>query len=128
MENLLCQVCGGTADQSADGTLWLEPDYENKRELLTDGYWTSNPPVCIPCARLTLKHCPEIRAHGGKAIRVGRSTVVAVYGVLYPPFGPLYGATATVELTDPRIAWMQGSQLLREVHDLAFVSLELIID
>ncbi|WP_345509426.1 hypothetical protein [Streptomyces yanii] len=73
MRRLLCQVCGGPADQDERGTLWLLEDHRMDWEGWPNGLLTTHPPVCVPCAREAVRSCPNLRS-GWRAVRVGSST------------------------------------------------------
>jgi hypothetical protein len=57
----LCQVCGGPADQTDDGGLWLLPDHREDWTGWPEGMANVEPPVCLPCVRLSLRLCPKLR-------------------------------------------------------------------
>ncbi|MFE0421995.1 hypothetical protein [Streptomyces sp. NPDC058953] len=78
MRRMLCQVCGEAADRDENGTLWLLGSDED--EYLT----TSHPPVCAPCAVLSLRVCPHLRRRH-TLIRVRSCVPLGVHGVLHAP-------------------------------------------
>jgi hypothetical protein len=83
----------------------------------------AQPPVCLRCARIAIRHCPALRP-GHVAVRA-HSTVAAVTGVLYFPGqpAPKMVGLRTVTFEDPTIHWVAASQLIRELHDSKVVDL-----
>ncbi|MFF0290414.1 hypothetical protein [Streptomyces sp. NPDC005262] len=71
MRRLLCQDCGGSADQDERGTLWLLEDHRAHWEGWPIGLLTTHPPVCAPCARRPLLPQPPRPVWGctGRGIR-----------------------------------------------------------
>lgn len=127
MRNLLCQVCAGPADHDKFGTLWLLPDYPGYHESWPgwpERMATPEPPVCLPCAHTALRACPALRK-GHVAIRVGRSMVGGVRGVLYKP-GPLIPTPVDEVLLaydDLAIRWTVAAHLVRELFQCTIVDL-----
>jgi hypothetical protein len=126
MRRLLCQVCGGPADRTAGGVLWmLESEAEEgKGPGLPEGEPTCQPPVCVPCARKASRACPHLRGRS-LAVRVARPLLSGVYGFLYraAPIGAEPTQAARLGYRDPRIPWLLGSQLVRELHGCTVVDL-----
>jgi hypothetical protein len=129
MQNLLCQVCAGPADQDDLGTLWLLPDYDGYHEDWPgwpDRMATPEPPVCLSCAHIAVRVCPALRK-GHVAIRVRRPVLSGVRGALYLR-GPLVLRPADegmVAYEDPAIRWTCAAHLVRELFGCTVVSLEL---
>jgi hypothetical protein len=126
---LLCQVCGGPSDHTAEGTLWLLKDHRGDWPGWPNGMGATEPPVCLPCARVAGRHCPALR-RGHVAVRVGRSEVAGIYGLRYEPGPHLPTAThdTSVAFDRPAIRWMRASQLIRELHECTIVDLESLRD
>ncbi|WP_226961832.1 MULTISPECIES: hypothetical protein [Streptomyces] len=61
MAGLLCQVCGGPADRNEDGVLWLMGEASGNPGDWPQGLETAHPPVCLPCATLSVRACPHLR-------------------------------------------------------------------
>nr|CEL15905.1 conserved hypothetical protein [Kibdelosporangium sp. MJ126-NF4]CTQ93830.1 conserved hypothetical protein [Kibdelosporangium sp. MJ126-NF4] len=61
MRRLLCQVCGGPADRTADGVLWLLKDHRGDWVDWPDSMAVSEPPVCVPCVRMSARRYPALR-------------------------------------------------------------------
>jgi hypothetical protein len=124
MRRLLCGVCGGPPDRTDAGVLWLLRDYRDDWPGWPERMAAVEPPVCLPCARVSVRACPALR-RGHVAVRVGRSTVEGVYGIRYhvgQPF-PASADDAVVTFDDPAIRWTRASQLVRELTDCTIVSL-----
>lgn len=121
MRDLLCQVCGGPADQDERGILWLlgQADKPWKGAELT-----AQPPVCLRCAGPASRACPHLRRRT-LALRVGRAPVVGVKGILYLPWrgGLARVGPANLSYSDRRIRWLHAFQLFRELHDVTVVDL-----
>lgn len=123
MSGLRCQVCGGPADRRPDGLLWLVDAH--LAELLPAGEITAHPPICRPCAHLSIRACPHLRTRQ-VALRVRRFRPFSVRGALYlaEPTGPRPYDARTLQLADPRIPWLLGGQLLVELLDYTAVDLD----
>jgi hypothetical protein len=113
MRVLLCQVCGGQADTTPDGVLWLLPA-ESTWPGWPNNSTVSEPPVCADCLRLALRHCPALK-HGHLLIRARRYSVHGVSGLRYRAARPRPVITdqVTVSHTDPAIRWVLATKLVR---------------
>lgn len=130
MRRLSCQVCGGVADYTAEGHLWLLPDQIEKWDGWPEEVENPFPPLCLACARLSVRQCPPLR-RGFVAVRA-HSTVCGVTGVLYRDGGgfPVISEQddgAVVSYTDPAIRWMQATQLNRSLHDCKIIDSERLL-
>jgi len=124
MRRLRCQVCAGPPDRDALGVLWLLRDHRADWSDWPERMAATEPPVCLRCARLSVRACPALRT-GHVAVRVGDSAVQGVYGVRYRPGQP-YPAPAgdaIVTFDDPDIHWVRAAQLVRELRDCTLVEL-----
>ena len=124
MRKLLCQVCAGPADTTELGTLWLVRDYAGDWPGWPEHMAATEPPVCLPCARDSIRICPALR-NAYVAMRVGRSTISGVYGIHYRP-GPAFPESVEdriLRFGDPAIRWTCAGQLVRELLDCTIVSL-----
>lgn len=127
MRDLRCQVCAGPADQNELGTLWLLPDdtgYHDDWPGWPERMATPEPPVCLRCAHIAVRACPALRK-GHVAIRVGRSVISGVRGILYRP-GPLVPTPLDVTMLayeDAVIGWMCAAHLVRELFECTIVTL-----
>jgi hypothetical protein len=123
MLELLCQVCGGPADQNEQGTLWLLPDHRGDWPDWPNRMGNTQPPLCRRCARISARTCPALR---GRFVAIrGHSTIAGVSGEYYLP-GPLFPKVSTQHLTtldDPHIRWVLASHLVRQLHDCTLVDL-----
>jgi hypothetical protein len=125
MRRLLCGICGGPADRSDLGVLWVLRDYRDDWLGWPEGMAATEPPVCLPCARLSVRLCPALRK-GYVSLRVADSTVAGVYGIRYRLGQGTDDATVTFE--DPAIRWICAAQLVRELRGCTMVALPLGAD
>lgn len=121
MRHLLCQVCGGPADQDERGTLWLVGEAEKQ---WPGAETTGQPPVCLRCAGPASHACPHLRGRT-LALRVRHAPIVGARGIFYHHWhGHLLNAgPATLPYSDPQIHWLHAYQLMRELHDCTVVDL-----
>ncbi|MEV0034656.1 hypothetical protein [Streptomyces sp. NPDC050804] len=125
MRKRLCQVCGGPSDRTSEGTLWLVGEDPDGPELWEPGYVTTHPPVCVPCAVMSVGACPHLR-EVYVALRVRTFVPAGVHGALYRPDGPfpvVYDADG-VAFESARIGWVLASQLIMEFQEFTVVDLE----
>jgi len=73
MRRLLCQVCAGPADRTKDGVLWLLVDWRHDWPDWPNRMGVIEPPICVPCARLSVRVCPTLRRRGAVAVRARRA-------------------------------------------------------
>ncbi|MEU3709145.1 hypothetical protein [Streptomyces catenulae] len=113
MTELRCQVCGGPADRDADGVLWLLGEDPHDRVSWPPEILTVHPPLCRPCAAVSVRVCPHLRA-GCVALRVRAVRPVGVRGALYRPGAsePVPIGAVGVAYDDPRIHWVRAGQLI----------------
>lgn len=129
MRRLLCQVCAQPADRSAEGTLWLIPgdDLAHYQDQPGD-MPTIYPPVCLPCADLSVRMCPALRDQY-TAVRA-HSRLYGVIGVEFqaghprPRPAPQTLTSYAVSFGDPAIAWVMATQLARTLHECTVIDLE----
>jgi hypothetical protein len=124
MQRLLCQVCAQPADRTEHGELWLVPDTEIGRSAdWPDGMATIHPPLCRPCARVSVRMCPALRPRF-VAIRA-RSRVCGVSGVVFGP-GQRFPRPLDddddeiIQFGDPTIRWVQAT-LARNLYQCALI-------
>ena len=125
MRKLLCGICGGPPDRTNEGVLWLVRDYRGDWPDWPERMGVTEPPICLPCAHLSVRACPSLR-EGYVAMRVGRFPVSGVFGARYQigcPF-PIATQDAVVAFEDPAIRWICATQLVRELTDCIIVNLE----
>lgn len=88
---------------------------------------TVHPPLCVPCARLSVGLCPAFRP-GFVAVRA-HTQLCGVTGVLFQPgrrfptISPLDNGDA-IDFNDPAIAWVQATQLVRSLSSCTVVDLD----
>lgn len=124
MRRLLCQVCAGPADRNDLGTLWLVRDFRDDWPQWPERMAAIEPPVCLPCARDSIKLCPALRP-GHVAIRVGRPILSGIYGIRYRP-GPVFPISvedSILAFEDPAVRWTCAGQLVRELLDCTIVNI-----
>lgn len=128
MGRLLCNVCAKPAHRDETSVLWLLkderpgwPQWHDWPERMA----TTEPPVCLPCVRLSVRLCPALRP-GAVAVRVRRAPVSGVQGMRYRSGGllPIPRDDALVAYDDPDARWVKASKLVRELFDCTIVPLE----
>ncbi len=127
MSGVLCQVCGEPAEKDAtgDGLLWLLNEDPEDLSTWPADLVTGHPPVCLPCAWLSVRACPHLRKQYA-AVRVRRFTLSGVHGVLYRPSrsGPVPRGVGGLDFGDHRMPWMQAAQLMMRLEEVRLVDLE----
>lgn len=125
MRKLLCQVCGGSADRTNAGVLWLMRDHRDDWPQWPDGMASVEPPTCAPCIALSRRLCPALR-QGAVAVRVRQFEVVGVRGALYRSglVAPVAIEAANLAYADPDVRWLVASALIRELRGCTFVPFE----
>jgi hypothetical protein len=129
MRLLLCQVCAQPAEYNEQGHLWLLVDSRRDWAQWPEGAANPYPPVCMACARLSVRQCPPLR-RGFVAVRP-HSSMHGVIGVRFWP-GRTYPTVRLavddggepVAHVDPVIQWMQATQLTRILHRCVPVDLD----
>ncbi|MGH3762740.1 hypothetical protein [Actinophytocola sp.] len=124
MRRLLCQVCAEPADRTEVGVLWLLRDYREDWPGWPNGMGVTEPPVCLPCARLSVQVCPALRK-GAVLVRAGRYEVAWVHGGLYTGWRePCQVSRVTVSFTNPAVRWVRAVSLVRELWTCTLVALD----
>ncbi|MFE2914612.1 hypothetical protein ACFXI0_27825 [Kitasatospora indigofera] len=122
MLHLRCRVCGGSADRTDDGHLWLLPlpTTPGGRPLTLEASWpegaaVEHPPVCAPHALSSPTHCRAL--DGALLVRARTATLWGFAGLkfLSDPSdpdgpGPVRGHFST---GDPDRPWVLATHLLR---------------
>jgi hypothetical protein len=118
MRRLLCQVCAGPADRTEDGVLWLVREFREDWPGWPERMAVTEPPVCRPCAGLSLRVCPALR-RGATVFRVRQYPVVGVRGERYAggELAPRLLGEAMVSYDDRTVRWIRATNLLRELSD-----------
>ena len=122
MRRLLCQVCAGPADRTEDGVLWLLVDWRHDWPDWPNRMGVVEPPICVPCARLSARMCPTLRRRA-VAFRARHYPVAGVYGALYQRQGYAAVFTGPGEACfgDPMIRWIRATRLIRQVDDCTLI-------
>jgi hypothetical protein len=117
MRRLLCQVCGGPADVTNDGVLWLLKDHRTDWPGWPENMAVTEPPVCLPCVLVATRACPALRS-GATAVRARSSPIVGVHGLLYRSGNPAPSPIeeAIIAYDDPGVRWARAMTLARELH------------
>jgi hypothetical protein len=125
MSRLLCQVCGGAADRTAGGLLWLLGEDPADPGSWPDPLLTLHPPVCASCAVRAVRACPHLRGQHA-VLRVRAFDLAGVRGALYRPGWPVpvVADVAGVGFDDPRIAWVRAGQLIVRLREFTVTWLE----
>jgi hypothetical protein len=125
MQRVLCQVCSDIMKDDPEGVLWLMGTDEYEQDPWPAPIDTPHPPICLPCAELSIRACPFLRTQY-TALRVTGYHLSAVYGALHQPgpLGPEPIDVCSVALDDPRTRWMQASQLLTRLTEYRIVDLD----
>ncbi|SEQ01081.1 hypothetical protein SAMN05216481_103263 [Streptomyces radiopugnans] len=121
MRHMLCQVCGGPTPE--DGPrLFVLRDVGRPVE---EGERTTAPPVCVPCARISVRECPRLR-EGHVAALVGRPYAWGVAGIVHHPvtLEPLDTALQEVSYEDLAVRWTLAHRLIVTLHDCTPVDLD----
>ncbi|WP_233580406.1 hypothetical protein [Streptomyces triticirhizae] len=89
------------------------------------GLETAHPPVCLPCATLSVRACPHLRQRF-VALRVRAWTLAGVQGALYQPGlnGPVLTGAAGIPFEDPDIGWVIAGQLIASLDRFTFTDIQ----
>ncbi|OLF06242.1 hypothetical protein BLA60_33245 [Actinophytocola xinjiangensis] len=123
MRRLLCNVCANPADHTADGTLWLLRDFRDDWPGWPENVGAIEPPICVPCVRLSTRLCPALR-RGAVAVRVRRAPIAGVRGALHsrgPSSEPHPTDDITVTYDDPRARWVRAINLVRQLQECTLI-------
>ncbi|AXI78989.1 hypothetical protein [Peterkaempfera bronchialis] len=126
MRNLRCQVCDGPADTDERGTLWLLGDDRGDWPGWPEEMAATTPPLCLPCARLSVRLCPHLRGRH-IAVRVRNPEIAGVYGALYLPrpdrARPTAATDTTIAYTDPAVCRVLAAQQVMRLRGCTLVDL-----
>lgn len=125
MRRLLCQICARPADRDEHGVLWLLGDYRRDWRGWPEGMGNSHPPLCLACARVSVRLCPYLR-RSHVAVRTRWHPIAGVSGGLYQAgySGPRLVRVEVLDYDDPAVCWLQASQLIRTLHECTIVELD----
>jgi hypothetical protein len=125
MLHLLCQVCAAsTLDETPERQLYVLRD---TGQPITEGELTSAPPLCLPCARTSVRDCPHLRT-GHVAAWVDSPMAWGVSGITHDPQTlrpnlPSDRPTTHVPFDDPRARWTIASRHVVQLHGVTPVKL-----
>jgi hypothetical protein len=124
MRDLLCQMCGHPVSASRGGVLWLLSREEYDPDRAPSRIETVNPPVCLPCAHLSVTACPHLRK-GYVALRVRSFEVAGVFGARYwpGPRGVEIAGTLNAAYGRPEVQWTRASRLVMRLRRFAPVGI-----
>lgn len=126
MEGLLCQVCARPAEREG-GTLFIEWQHADDRSMQLNRIRTDMPPLCPPCAALSLRHCSFLRRDQTVVLlRVRKSVPCGVAGTVYrvtpgldqwiPSEFDIYSS-----YSKPRYPGMLSVRMLRKLNGVSVV-------
>ncbi|MEZ7005804.1 hypothetical protein [Streptomyces sp. AD55] len=120
MRDGLCQVCARLPDDPAAPLLFLLRGSSPIRE----GERTASPPVCVPCAGISVQLCPRLRRHH-VAATVASAPAWGVTGIVHDPatLQPM-GGDEKVAYESLSARWVVAAQLVVELHGVTPVDLE----
>jgi hypothetical protein len=126
MRKLLCMVCGKPADQTDKGALWLLRDHREDWPDWPNSMANAYPPVCLPCAQLSIRICPALRK--GYVVVRGHAEITGVFGMCYrkgqtPGHAEIVGPQ-NVAYDDPLIRWTRAAKLIRSFHSVTVMDLD----
>ncbi|MGW0785904.1 hypothetical protein [Streptomyces sp. NPDC002913] len=125
MSRLLCQVCGRSLlSHHPDRQLFLMRDVG---QPVAEGELTTSPPLCLPCARISVQMCPELRdKHVAAWVDLPQAWGVA--GVIHDPRTLTQIGMDQVQYDDPRIQWVIASRHVSVLRGVRPVSLDELAD
>ena len=115
VRTLSCQVCGGRADRNGQGWLFILP----RTDADPEGSLCTKPPMCTPCSKLALRHCPHLA--DAIALRVRKPRVWGALGDVYVPTGPdrrvrCIPSHGYLAYGDAAAPWFLAAQLVLELR------------
>ncbi len=124
MRKLLCQVCACPADHTDDGVLWVLEDHRDDWPGWPERMGVTEPPICPPCLRLSVRACPALR-RGHAIFRVRHAPIAGIRGTRYRPgrSSPAPIGNSLLPLDDPGIHWTLAAHLVRELHDCTILDI-----
>jgi hypothetical protein len=122
MRRLLCQVCGGPADRTSDGVLWLILDHREDWATWPEGMAAVEPPICVQCVHTSVRLCPALR-RGAAVVRVRHCPIVGVRGALYRRGKPrpVVVTHTVMGFDDPAIRWIRAVGLVRQLRGCTII-------
>ncbi|ONI85995.1 hypothetical protein ALI144C_12180 [Actinosynnema sp. ALI-1.44] len=125
MRQLLCQVCGGPADRTEAGVLWLLQDHRQDWVGWPEAMAVTEPPICRACVPLSLKLCPALRK-GAVTVRAQGYPLVGFHGQLHTgaDLFPRAVGKAITTFESPTARWILATGLVRELRSCLVTALE----
>ncbi|MZE75787.1 hypothetical protein [Streptomyces xinghaiensis] len=134
MSRLLCQVCGGQASHTRDGTLFLFQTPTGPSEDLPhgpgpdwpEGVRTRQPPLCLRCAPIARAQCPHLQDQCS-AVRARSIRPVGACGTRFRTAGDRVvpvKSNVTLSFDAPATRYLLGAQLLVTLHGTTVVNLD----
>jgi hypothetical protein len=118
-----CCVCAGPSARDDGALLYLLGGVVPSGRLPTM-VRTTNPPVCRPCTKKTLRHCPPVQRDGMTAVWATSTAVLGAVGTLHLPSGPVREDIELL-LEDRRSQWLLAEQLQVQLTGLRIAELPL---
>ncbi|GAA2621268.1 hypothetical protein [Streptomyces vastus] len=124
MANMLCQVCTRPPEDPDEPPLFLLKDTSG---LVVEGERTASPPVCVPCAGISIHLCHGLRGGHYVAARAMYTPAWGVAGLVYDPdtLTPHPGKDLErVEYGTPRAAWTVAARSVVALYGVTPVDLD----
>ncbi|MFJ3249033.1 hypothetical protein [Streptomyces sp. NPDC086782] len=120
MRDQRCQVCTRPPEDPEGPCLYLMRDSGRPVE---EGERTTSPPVCVPCAGISVQLCPRLRRHH-VAAWVEYAPAWGVVGIVHDPvtLAPM-GRDEEVAYDSPAARWVVAGRLVSELHGVTPVNL-----
>lgn len=124
MANMMCQVCTRPPEDLDAPSLFLLRDTGGP---VQEGERTASPPVCVPCAGISIQLCHALRRDHYVAARVEHAPAWGVAGLVYDPdtLTPLPGKELErVEYGTERAPWTVAARTVVALYGVTPVDLE----
>lgn len=124
MDHMLCQVCARPPADPAGPHLFL---LRGTGGPIREGERTASPPVCVPCAALSVQLCQALTRDRWVAAWVQHTPAWGVRGTVHDPrtLQPLPGRyMERVEYGSPLAAWTVAARLVVELQGVTAADLE----
>ncbi|MFB7108692.1 hypothetical protein [Streptomyces sp. NPDC056291] len=121
MRDQLCQVCTRPPADPEGRLLFLMRDACRPIE---EGERTASPPVCVPCAGISVQLCPRLRRHH-VAAWVEHVPAWGVVGIVHDPMTlePM-GGDVEVAYDSPAARWVVAARLVSQLYGVEPADLE----
>jgi hypothetical protein len=124
MVNMMCQVCTRPPEDLDAPSLFLMRDTGGP---VKEGERTASPPVCVPCAGISIQLCHALRHGRYVAARVEHAPAWGVAGLVYDPdtLTPHPGKELErVEYGTERAPWTVAARMVVALYGVTPVDLE----